>query len=156
MSLKLVKRASTLNELAVACRSAARSIEKDVNAIAQEAANKIIFRLIYETPVDTSQALSNWQVSFEIPTSARIRAYKEGEQGSTKEYSAGRAYSKAKQLISRKKPRVDLIITNNLTYIHKLNMGGSKQQPSAFYVERIVSSIEAEVKIKIQRYVNGY
>lgn len=155
MTLKAVKAAKSLRELAAACKSAARSIDKDINEIIKTAGIKLAFRLVYETPVDTSQALSNWQVSYEIPTSSKLRAYKEGEKGSTKEYSAAKAFNRAKQLIKKKPPRIDLIISNNLTYIHKLNMGGSNQQPTAYYVERIEADIAKELNRAIQDYVNG-
>lgn len=154
MSLKQIRHAASLAELAQACRRAASTIEKDVNGIAQEAAKKLSFRLIYETPVDTSQALSNWQVSLVFPTTRRIPAYKEGEQGSTLQYSAAQAYKKALQMIKQKKPRIDLVVTNNLSYIHKLNLGGSSQQ-SAFYIEKIIAQVDNDAQKQLKEYLNG-
>lgn len=154
MTLKQIKEAASLADLAKACRSAERTLEKDVNGIAQWAGSKLAFRLIYETPVDTSQALSNWQASLVYPTSKSIPAYKEGEQGSTKEYSAAKAYLAAQRMIKQKKPRIDLVLTNNLPYIHKLNLGGSKQQ-SAFYIERIIAQVDNETQKRLKDYLNG-
>lgn len=155
MTLKAIRGARSLSELAAAFRSAERALEKDVNSIAIKAGTELAFRLIYETPVDTSQALSNWQVGFALPTSSRIPAYKEGQHGSTKEYSAAKAYMKALSLIKQKKPRIDLILSNNLPYIHKLNLGGSPQQ-SAFYIERIIAKVNNDAQEELRKYLNGY
>lgn len=154
MSLKQIKDAKSLSELAQACRKLVSTLEKDVNSIAQDTSKKLLFRLIYETPVDTSQALSNWQVSLVFPTSTSRPAYKVGEAGSTKEVSAAKAYAKALQLIKQKKPRIDLIATNNLPYIHKLNFGGSKQQP-ALFVEKIIAQINTDAQATLRKYLNG-
>lgn len=156
MTLKQIREAKSLGELALACRRTESALEKDVNGIKHEIAKKLVFRLIYETPVDTSQALSNWQVSLVFPTSLSRKAYKEGEAGSTKDASAARAYMAAQKLIKQSKPRIDVIATNNLPYIHKLNAGGSKQQPSAFYIERIVAQVNNEAQKKLKEYLNGY
>lgn len=155
MSIRNIKSASSLSELALACRSVAKNIDKDVNAIKQEAASKLSFRLIYETPVDESTALSNWQVSLVFPTSTLRPAYRVGEQGSTKAYSAAQAYRAAAQMIKQAKPRIDLVVTNNLTYIHALNAGSSKQQPSAFFVQRITAQVRDAAYKRLKEYLNG-
>lgn len=154
MSLKSLKTAKSLGELAIACRKVAKSIDKDVNRIAQNASKILAFRLIYETPVDTSQALSNWQVSFVFPGTSRLAAYSEGEHGSTKTASAARAYAVALARISKKKPRIPIIIHNNLSYIHKLNAGGSKQQ-SAYYIEKIVAQVNNDAQKALKGFLNG-
>lgn len=155
MSLKAIRSAGTLSELAAACRRAASTLDKDVNKIKQEAGRELAFRLIYETPVDTSLALSNWQASLVFPTTRKLPAYKEGNFGSTKEYSAARAYAAAAKMIKSAKPRIDVVMTHNLPYIHKLNLGGSPQQ-SAFFIERIVAQVDNKAQAQLKDYVNGY
>ena len=66
MSLKQIKNAKTLGALARALRDAARDLPSDVNKIKQDTAKYAARRLVYETPVDTSLALSNWQVGLSV------------------------------------------------------------------------------------------
>lgn len=155
VSIKAIKASKSLVELAAACRGLSATLEKDVNFISQEAARELTFHLIYETPVDTSQALSNWLVSLAFPTTNKINAHKEGAGGSTKEYSAARAYMAAQRIIKQKKPRIDLIVTNNLSYLYKLNAGGSKQQPTAFYIQRIIKRVDDAAQKRLRAYLNG-
>lgn len=97
----------------------------------------IVSDLATVTPVDTSQALSNWQVSLNTPVGNIIDAYYTGSKGSTQELSAVDTIRKAREVLSHKKPGEDIHISNLLRYIAKLNEGSSKQEPAGF-VERAV------------------
>lgn len=154
MSLKKVKNAKTLSALASALEYAADNIKQDVSNINQKVTSYAVQRLIYETPVDTSQALSNWRVNVNYAISGTLPAYFYGEQGSTKGISASTALGAAKQQIARKKYGMTLVIANNLDYINDLNEGKSPQA-DVYYVYKIAADAENVADAELRRYVNG-
>lgn len=79
------------------------------------------------TPVDTSQALSNWTVSLGKGSTVAIPAYFVGRKGSTLMASASAALSKGLPIIYQRKLRQPLFISNNLDYIEDLDDGKSSQ-----------------------------
>jgi hypothetical protein len=101
------------------------------------AANAIVRDLVTVTPVDTSQALSNWQVAIGSPVGNRIDAYFIGVHGSTQELSGASALAKARSILETKKPGQTIYISNVLPYIQRLNQGYSAQAPAGF-VERAI------------------
>ena len=126
---------ATLSDLADRLEAKARKIEQAASDIAIDAALAIVGNLVYATPVDTSQALSNWQVSIGSAITSKIDAYYPGEYGSTQRASAGEALAAAKAALKNKKPGEVIFIRNNVPYIRRLNDGYSKQAPAGF-VER--------------------
>lgn len=112
-------------------------IEQAASDAAVATALAIVGDLAYKTPVDTSQALSNWQVTLGSPAESKINAYYPGQRGSSQRASAAQVLNLAKAVLSQKKPGQPIYITNNLPYIRKLNEGSSLQQPAGF-VERAV------------------
>ena len=97
----------------------------------------IVGDLAYKTPVDSSQALSNWDVTLDTPATAKHGPHVPGVQGSTQKASAQETIDRAKKVLANKKPGQVIYITNNQPYIRRLNDGYSKQVPSGF-VERAV------------------
>lgn len=154
MSLKGIRSAKTLSALAGALQNAARTLRADHNQITQQVAKYAIQRLIYETPVDTSQALSNWQVNVNYSTSIKLPAYFVGEDGSTQSISAVTALAASYQQIARKKYGMALVLYNNLTYINKLNAGASTQA-DANYVDKIVEDAANVADALLRDYVYG-
>ena len=154
MSLRKIKSASTLGDLASALSEAARTLPTDLNKITQDVAKYATQRLIYETPVDTSQALSNWQVGLSVGSTLQLPAYFIGDSGSTQNISAVTALGAAHQQIARKKYGMNLVIYNNLKYINKLNAGAS-QQADANYVNKIVEDAENVADAALRAYLNG-
>lgn len=116
-------------------RAAAYKVAASKLSIA--AATAALTDLTIKTPVDTSQALSNWQVTLVDQASGNIEAYSPGIGGSTQAASAAEALSVGKLVLVKKKPGQTIWITNNLPYIKRLNEGYSKQAPAGF-VERSV------------------
>ena len=154
MSLKQIKNAKTLGALARALRDAARDLPSDVNKIKQDTAKYAARRLVYETPVDTSLALSNWQVGLSVSKPDVWAAYFKGEGGLTQSISASTAYGAALLQIARSKYKIALVIYNNVTYINKLN-AGSSQQADAGYVQRIEADAENFADLRLRNYLNG-
>jgi hypothetical protein len=124
-----------LNDLANDFVSMANSLDKFASEIAVKATIEIIRDLVNITPVDTSQAISNWQISLNNKTSEIIKPYVPGYRGSTKRASADEVIAKAISILKTKTPGQSIWIQNNLPYIRRLNDGYSRQAPAG-YVER--------------------
>lgn len=107
-------------------------IEDAANELKREVALFLIERLLNDTPVDTSQALSNWRASTQGTIGGWIDPYVRGEAGSTKEASLRAALARARAEIMRSKPGMAISIFNNVPYIRRLNEGYSAQAPAGF------------------------
>jgi hypothetical protein len=127
----------TLRGLAKRLEDRAAKLDEQVSRLAVETADTIVSDLVNVTPVDTSQALSNWQVSLVSPVNGSIPPYVPGEGGSTQGISAAAALAEARAMLKTKKPGQVIYISNVLRYIQRLNDGSSKQAPAGF-VERAV------------------
>ncbi len=64
--------AKSLLDLANSLERKATAIEEAASQTAVDAALTIVGDLAYKTPVDTSQALSNWQVTLDAPANGKI------------------------------------------------------------------------------------
>ncbi len=129
----------------------AASIPEAASNAAVEVALAIVKDLAVKTPVDTSQAISNWIVTLGNPSSNKIPPHFPGEQGSTFFESSEETIAEAYNVLDEKQPGQDIYITNNQDYIIKLNEGSSRQQPAGF-VERAVligRKISSNVKITV-------
>lgn len=121
-----------LNDLAKSLEAKAKQIDKAASEVAIQTAMIALKTLLERTPVDTSTALSNWQVSLEAPKLNFINAYVPGYLGYTASESIAQAQSVGNMVLSKKKPGQTIYITNNAPYIRDLNSGTSKQAPAGF------------------------
>jgi hypothetical protein len=128
---------TTLLDLSKTMKSQKARIVALGNEAKKKVALAIAVDLITVTPVDSSQALSNWQVALQTPIGKRIDAYFYGSHGSTQELSGASAMAKARSIIALAKPGQVIFISNVLPYIQRLNEGYSGQAPAGF-VERSV------------------
>lgn len=138
-----------LLDLAKRLERTAKELDQKASDAAVEAATAIVKDLVTVTPVDTSQALSNWQVGLGEPPAGKVAPYFPGLGGSTADKSAAAALRAAIAVLQKKKPGVTIFITNNLPYIRRLNEGYSRQAPAGF-VERavLIGRKAAETKTK--------
>jgi hypothetical protein len=107
------------------------------NEIKKDVVVAIATDLYQVTPVDTSQALSNWQASPDSPAVAKIAPYVAGKGGATQGASAALALADTKKAVAQAKPGKALYLSNLLPYIRRLNDGSSSQAPAGF-VQRAV------------------
>ena len=124
--------ARNLLDLAKSLEDRAKSIDKKASDVAVKTALFLLDTLIFRTPVDTSQALSNWQVSLEAPIGSFIAPYVPGYLGYTMTASAAEAIRIGTANLANKKPGQTIYIVNNTPYIRGLNSGSSKQAPAGF------------------------
>ncbi len=135
----------------------ARSLEQRVgklDTVASNLAVKIATSILKEltdiTPVDTSKALSNWQVSLDEPVNFSIEPYFSGKSGSTEEKSAAAAFSEGKVSLYSKEPGEAIYVSNLLPYIQRLNEGYSSQAPAGFVERAVLFGRNEAVTVKIK------
>lgn len=149
---------STLKSLKPRLDKVDKKIQKEVSEASKVAALGIVKYLAFATPVDTSQALSNWQVGIDTRVNTEIDAHFLGgtvmrqPKGSTQSQSANRTIALAKAEIKNKKPGQTINITNNLDYIQELEEG--KSPKNSYFVERSLivgeNIIEKELATKLR------
>lgn len=122
-------------------------MDKTYSNLAISVALTVLGELVYKTPVDTSQALSNWQVSLisPLPIGGEIDPYFPGERGSSQRSSAQAAIEQARRVLNGKLPGDTIYLSNVLPYIVPLNNGHSGQQ-AAGWVERATMLGRIQIK----------
>lgn len=129
--------ARTLLDLAERLEKSAASLEDQASGVAVSTALAIVDNLSQVTPVDTSKAISNWQVTLGSPSAGEIPAHVEGFAGSTYSISGRATRNLARFDLQQKRPGVKIFVSNAAPYINDLNNGSSKQEAAGF-VERAV------------------
>lgn len=122
----------TLKGLARRMNERADKLDEEASDAAVQVALTIVGSLAYDTPVDVSTALSNWQIGLGSPVPTDRAAFYPGEKGSTYRSSAQATIAAAREILAAKVPGQPIYISNLLPYIRRLNAGYSKQHPGAF------------------------
>jgi hypothetical protein len=144
--------ASTLGQMAAQFRNLAETLPERANAVRKQIARTINFDLLQTTPVDTGQAVSNWQVTLDevpegirpafVPSREGYMKQKDGEKSwvhrvdpeLTRQQNIAPAMDLANQTIDATLPNQVINITNNLDYIQALDEGHSEQ--AQLFVDR--------------------
>ncbi len=123
---------ANISQLAARIRLVSSNVKLETIRVTKEVAKEILETLVDNTPVDTSQALSNWQVSVGGPVSSMRAAFVVGSKGSTRSISASATKVDGNQRVEAFTLGTPIHITNNLSYIQGLNDGTISRQPSGF------------------------
>ena len=123
---------ATLQDLAKRMEAAAKELPDKVNEVSKKVATGITEYLATETPVDTSRALSNWQVGLGGPVRYEIEPHFPGFNGYTASPSSKQTILEAVAELDKKKPGETVYISNNVDYIEELNLGKSPQADPGF------------------------
>ena len=121
---------ANLLDLSKRMKKLAASIPRETNRAKVEVASAMLQYLTFNgTPVDTSKALSNWQIGFNGPAVGILEALIPGIGGWTAQASARVAYDIGMQSLRATylKTGISVHLTNNAEYIVALNEGHSKQ-----------------------------
>jgi len=92
----------------------------------------MVRELALATPVDTSQALSNWIVGIGVKDPSFITPWVPGLGGSTQNASVAETVAAAKVMLTGRKFGTRIFVSNSAPYIRKLNAGSSRQAPAGF------------------------
>lgn len=124
--------AKTLLDLAARFDALAVEIPEKNSQRAIACARAFLDTVVWRTPVDTTTALSNWQVTLNAPATDFRQAYVPGMLGYTQAASARATIEAGNTAMIAKKPGQPIYISNNTPYIMDLEMGRSKQAPQGF------------------------
>lgn len=122
----------TFADLSKSLRQQAKNIESNASLLVRRCATVVIEELAVRTPIDSGRAKSNWIVTLNSPTVARIEPHHFGVLGSTAPQTIKTVQARAAIVINRFKIGDTVIIQNNLDYIVDLEKGSSKQSPAGF------------------------
>lgn len=122
----------TFADLSKSLRQQAKNIESNASLLVRRCATVVIEELAVRTPIDSGRAKSNWIVTLNSPTIARIEPHHFGVLGSTAPQTIKTVQARAAIVINRFKIGDTVIIQNNLDYIVDLEKGSSKQSPAGF------------------------
>ncbi len=122
----------TFATLSNSLRQQAKNIKSNTSLLVRRCATVVIEELAVRTPIDSGRAKSNWIVTLNSPTVARIEPHHFGVLGSTAPQTIKTVQARAAIVINRFKIGDTVIIQNNLDYIVDLEKGSSKQSPAGF------------------------
>lgn len=142
--------ARTLKHLAKSLRDKADAVETAASRLSTIGTKAAVELLVYVTPVDTSEHLSNWQVFIGNPAPDAIPPYFPGTKGSTRAASAREAIEQAVAELGFKKPGQRLFISNLGPAIVKLDNGWSSQFPGGFVPRAAVA-----FRVAVQEAIKG-
>ncbi len=125
-------------------------IEKEVAMATNEVAMVIMKTAAVNTQVDTSQALSNWQVSLNVGLKTFIGPRVPGFGGSTKFASYSSAVSAAQRKLVKRRVGTAIHIVNNAPYIDKLNYGSFTRLPAGFVEKALLAGQNQILKTKLK------
>ena len=122
-----------LRDLERLCNGLPDRIDRAANKLAKGVTVVMDVDLVDHTPVDTSEALSNWQVSLNSAPTFDLPAIVPGERGSTAQQSRSEAKAHVERFLAMKDPGEKVYLSNLTPYVIDLNNGSSKQEPAGFF-----------------------
>lgn len=132
---------ATLLDLAKRMDRTAKKLDKAASNLVAFVALELTAELADVTPVDTSNAISNWQIGLGAPVSSEREPYYPGHKGSTESMSEDATVIAARIKLKGKKPKQKVYLSNLAPYIVDLDGGSSLQEPGGF-VKRAVDNAE--------------
>ncbi len=140
-----------LLELERLCTVLPDRISNAANELAKQTVRVIDRDLVEHTPVDTTEAVSNWQPGLNGAPGFALPPIVEGKAGSTAPQSKREALAHVERALTSKDPGEAFYLSNLAPHIGFLNDGTSKQEPAGF-VERAIRKGElyastAELKV---------
>jgi len=119
-------------------RDRAKGLSTLASDIAVESTKAMLKELVEITPVDTSTALSNWQVNLGSPATNELPAAVPGSLGSTRRASANETIADGFDELQYKKPGQSIFLSNLTPYIGDLNDGTSRQFAGGFIPRALI------------------
>lgn len=120
-------------------------VKRDTNKVTKEVARTVLKSLTEKTPVDTSQAISNWQVGIMAPIIQTKGPILVGSRGSTYVPSSHQAYVIGNSVLMLRHFGEPIFISNHLDYIEDLNVGNVRYRsgqlnPNTYFVEDAIDA----------------
>lgn len=140
---------ATLLTLATKMNRLARDVEKLGNEAAKQVALEVITDLAYNTPVDTGEHVSSWEIGIGSPPTAHREPYAPGSGGDTAAANASRAVGAAKRVLRGKSRGQSIFISNAAPAIVQLNNGSSAKAPAGFVERALLKAKLAARRVRI-------
>lgn len=131
--------AQTLKGLSKRMRERAKSIPELGNELAKAGTLAMLEEMIEVTPVDSTEALSNWQVNLGNPAADELEPYVRGQKGSTRGASADKTLAEGRTELQYKKPGQPIFLSNLAGHIADLDKGSSTQFPGGFVPRALIA-----------------
>jgi hypothetical protein len=130
-----------IGSLQVRIEAHVNALTRNLSVLTRNTTRAIVNRLATSTPVDTGDAVSNWQVSLNGPPTTRLPPYFPGNAGSTRGENARAMLIAARAVIPNfYVGKGDILyIGNTAPHIEKLNKGSSTQAPAGFVEAAILA-----------------
>jgi len=142
-------------EFARRMKKVGERIERNADRLVRKCALAVDATVVLATPVDTGRARSNWQVELNGPNLSTREPYVPGSKRSTEGENSRAALDQGKAVVAQYKGGVNasIHITNNLSYIGKLNEGFSAQAPSGFVEKAVMVGVRVVKNARVTRTV---
>lgn len=137
---------ATLTDLAVLMDGLGARVSDFGNQVKKDVATTVLTDLVQVTPIDTGEAVSNWQVTLDSPAQSILPAFAPAPKGrmvkgtwehkadpvATAQGNVPPTIDAGNNTIQGAQPGQPIFITNNAEQIVPLNEGSSVQAPSGF------------------------
>lgn len=138
---------ATLRSLSVRMRKLNSALPRMVNEIAKDVSTAVLKGLVDNMPVDTSQAVSNWQIGYDEPNFMNLPPHFPGKGGDTRGPSSAETLAVGRLWIQSKRPGIPLHISNGLDYIEDID---NESSMPGFKDKGINAGIEALANAKLK------
>lgn len=137
-----------IERLATVIKAFRVKLPKQVALLTNDVAQTVIYIAAAHTPVDTTKAISNWQVGLGNAPNTELAARVPGNRGSTYSASLAQVHAEARERLVNRTVGTEIHIVNNAPYIESLNDGTISQQPGSFVQKAIFAG---KRKVKTQK-----
>lgn len=122
---------SGLAEFARQLRAFKKTVVTEAEKKLRDVAMTLEEELVLRTPIDTSRARTNWQLTVGSPPSSEV-PFTMGSRGSTASEAYSAAIAAATRNVAQAKLGKPVYVANCVHYITDLNSGTSRQAPQNF------------------------
>lgn len=129
----------SLSTFAKKMRKRAQAVETLGSDLVVIGTAAMLKEMVEITPVDTSEAISNWQVTLGAPTSGPRPPYHMGRRGSTRGPSASKALGEGLEELQYKQPGQSVFLSNTAPHIVDLDRGSSTQFAGGFVPHAVIT-----------------
>jgi hypothetical protein len=140
-----------LKQFAVLMKKRADKLPTNVAEVMRDVTKAVLETVVPDTPVDTGEALSNWQVGINKNDFFVRPPFAPGHGGSTKTENVRATIAAGLAAVAPVKSGQVIHVTNVAPQIVKLNEGSSIQAPAAFVEKGVLKGLEKLKTAKLIR-----
>lgn len=141
---------NNLKTLGAQLKEDLKLVRNDINELAKKVAYQVLSDLTANTMIDTSKAVSNWQVSNKRPINGQIQAHEVGSRGSTADASISATKFIGDEIINNKKSGEPLFIVNNINEEAYVSNAGLLVAEDIAETNAIIAIASAKVLLSVR------